>query len=115
MPAFSVYTQRCRRLRLCADRQRTGGCSAYFSYNFKQETGRNFDGRLLLIDYGGGTLDLTLTDVETRPDKEGREGMEIRVLKRTGAGENEEGRIGQAGIAYMETLMEMAIHEVFPV
>ena len=88
--------------------------SAYFSYNFKQETGRNFDGRLLLIDYGGGTLDLTLTDVETRPDKEGREGMEIRVLKRTGAGENEEGRIGQAGIAYMETLMENAIHEVFP-
>lgn len=88
--------------------------SAYFSYNFKQETGRNFDGRLLLIDYGGGTLDLTLTDVETRPDKAGREGMEIRVLKRTGAGENEEGRVGQAGIAYMETLMENAICEVFP-
>ena len=52
--------------------------------------------------------------METRPDKAGREGMEIRVLKRTGAGENEEGRVGQAGIAYMETLMENAICEVFP-
>lgn len=88
--------------------------SAYFSYNFKQETGNNFDGRLLLIDYGGGTLDITLTDVESRPDKDGHEGMEIRVLKRTGAGENEEGRVGRAGIVYMETLMERAIREAFP-
>lgn len=89
--------------------------SAYFSYNFRQETNQNFDGMLLLIDYGGGTLDITLTNVETRPDKDGREGMEIRVLKRTGAGEHEEeGRVGQAGIVYMETLMEMAIREAFP-
>lgn len=88
--------------------------SAYFSYNFRQETGENFNGRILLIDYGGGTLDITLTDVEVRPDKGGREGMEIRILKRTGAGENEEGRVGRAGIVYMETLMEAAIRQAYP-
>ncbi|MGX8704745.1 MAG: hypothetical protein ACSW8H_09910, partial [bacterium] len=36
-------------------------------------------------------------------------GMEIKVLERTGAGENEEGRIGKAGIVFMETLAEEAI------
>lgn len=40
--------------------------------------------------------------------------MEISVLKRTGAGENEEGRVGSASILYMETLMETAIRETFP-
>jgi molecular chaperone DnaK len=88
--------------------------SAFYAYNFKQTTGNNFNGRILLIDYGGGTLDITLTDVEVRPDETGHEGMEIRILYRTGAGENEEGRIGKAGIVYMETLMERAICQAYP-
>ena len=89
--------------------------SAYFASNFLQETGENFSGHLLLIDYGGGTLDITLTDIEPRPDKSGKVGMEIKVLFRTGAGENEEmGKVGKAGIVYMETLMRTAIMEVFP-
>lgn len=89
--------------------------SAYFVSNFLQETGENFSGHLLLIDYGGGTLDITLTDIEPRPDKSGKVGMEIKVLFRTGAGENEEmGKVGKAGIVYMETLMRTAIQEAFP-
>ncbi len=89
--------------------------SAYFAHNFQLQTGGDFDGQILLIDYGGGTLDITLTQVEPRPDSAGNIGMEISVLYRTGAGENEEkGKIGQAGIVYMETVMRRAIEEAFP-
>ncbi len=31
------------------------------------------------------------------------------MLERNGAGENEEGRVGEAGIVYMETVMDWAI------
>lgn len=79
--------------------------TAFFAHNFKLMTGQNYDGTILLIDYGGGTLDLTLTSVSA-----GESGaVEIKVLERTGAGENAEGRIGQAGIVYMESVTEEAI------
>ena len=37
--------------------------SAYFAHHYRRtnEKGANFSGSLLIIDYGGGTLDLTLT------------------------------------------------------
>ena len=72
--------------------------SAFFAYNFRQMVGNNFDGKILLIDYGGGTLDITLNEVEVRSDQNGQEGMEIRILYRTGAGENEQRQIGKASI-----------------
>ena len=88
--------------------------SAYFAYNFRQMVGKNFNGKLLLVDYGGGTLDITLNDVEARFDSQGKEGMEIRTLFRTGAGENEQGEIGKAGIIYMESLLKGAIRQQMP-
>ena len=88
--------------------------SAFFAYNFRQMVGDNFDGKILLVDYGGGTLDITLNEVDVRPDKNGQEGMEIRILYRTGAGENEQRQIGKASIVYMESLLESAIHQEFP-
>ncbi len=88
--------------------------SAYYSYYYRQQTGHDFCGKILLIDYGGGTLDITLTDVESRPDKAGNSAMEIRVLKRTGAGENEDRMVGKAGIAYMEELTKAAIQRALP-
>lgn len=78
--------------------------SAFFAYNFLKNTGDNYKGHILLIDYGGGTLDITLTDVALENGA-----MEIRVEERTGAGENEEGKVGKAGIIYMESVMEQAI------
>lgn len=88
--------------------------SAFFAYNFRQMVGDNFDGKILLVDYGGGTLDITLNEVDVRPDNNGQEGMEIRILYRTGAGENEQRQIGKASIVYMESLLESAIHQEFP-
>ena len=86
--------------------------SAFFAWNFRNHTGRDFDGHILLIDYGGGTLDITLTDVNASKDG----AVEIKVNARTGAGENTEGQIGNAGILYMESVMLRAIEEsgIFP-
>ncbi len=85
--------------------------STYFAYNYKQIKNKTFDGNILLIDYGGGTLDISLTEVI--PSSDGN--FEIRVLNHAGAGENEQkGEIGQAGIIYMESLTKAAIKANYP-
>lgn len=85
--------------------------SAYFAYNYYLSTGKNFEGNILLVDYGGGTLDITLTNVSScdKSETKSDNNVEIKVLERTGAGENEEGKIGKAGVVYMETVIEKAI------
>lgn len=82
--------------------------SAYFAHHYRRtnEKGANFSGSLLIIDYGGGTLDLTLTEVHPLDTS-----VEIKVLFRTGAGENIQGRTGNAGIAYMERAVRLALKE----
>ena len=79
--------------------------SAFFASNFRRNTGRNFHGHILLIDYGGGTLDITLTNVTARD----ADNVEIAIDCRTGAGENTDREVGKAGILYMESVMEEAI------
>lgn len=86
--------------------------SAFIAYNYEKETGKKFNGHLLLIDYGGGTLDLTLTQVTS----EGNGAMEIAYREGGGAGENHpddqgNGNIGSAGIAYMQNVVHRAIVE----
>lgn len=86
--------------------------SAFFAYNYEKTTGRRFDGHLLLIDYGGGTLDITLTRVF--PNQNGT--MEIQQVDSDGEGENHpnaqgEYTIGKAGIAYMQTLAIRAMRD----
>ncbi len=80
--------------------------SAYFVWNYKLSRKEDFKGYILLIDYGGGTLDITLNEV-TCEDGE----TSIQVKDRTGAGENEEGRIGKAGIVFMESVTAEAIQK----
>lgn len=88
--------------------------AAFLSHRFYEKTGRNFEGHMLLVDYGGGTLDITLTQVLA--GAEASKNVEIKILERAGAGENEEGQSGMAGIAYMEKVMSEAIlrSEKFP-
>lgn len=85
--------------------------SAFFAYNYEQITNKAFEGHILLVDYGGGTLDITLSKVSVEKTPEGKQFMEINVADRQGAGENEEGHIGRAGIIYMEGLTEAAIRK----
>ena len=84
--------------------------SAFIAYNYEKETKKNFNGHLLLIDYGGGTLDLTLTQVTSRGAGE----MEISYREGGGAGENHPdkkggGAIGKAGIAFMQGVVLRAM------
>lgn len=89
--------------------------SAFFAYDFFKKTGKNFDGHILLIDYGGGTLDITLTEIAPKAYGDGSAGMEVRAPFKTGAGENRErGKVGRAGIVYMETLARQAIKKAAP-
>lgn len=86
--------------------------SAYFAYHYEQETKSAFNGHLLLIDYGGGTLDITLTEVHS----DGHGKMEISYKEGGGAGENHPGVnsggvIGSAGIAYMQRVVTLALDE----
>lgn len=81
--------------------------SAYFAYHYEQETGKVFNGHLLLIDYGGGTLDLTLTEVIS----DGKGHMEIGFRAGGGAGENHGDALGSAGIAYMQRVVALTLLE----
>lgn len=86
--------------------------SAFIAYNYEKETGNSFNGHLLLIDYGGGTLDITLTQVRS----DGKGTMEIGYREGGGAGENHpdsqgDGAIGSAGIAYMQDVVLRALRD----
>ena len=82
---------------------------AFFAYNYMVLKGKPFSGHILLVDYGGGTLDINLTSISAEPGSDGRQAMQIKVLESTGAGENTDGKIGQAGMRYMESVAERAL------
>lgn len=69
--------------------------SAYFTHCFKEKEGRCFDGHVLVCDYGGGTLDLSLSRAE---------GEKITVLECTGKGHDEK-TFGKAGVAFDEAVI----------
>ncbi|HAX83625.1 MAG TPA: hypothetical protein DCY15_03855, partial [Ruminococcaceae bacterium] len=75
---------------------------AYFVNNFKKENHYSFKGKVLIIDYGGGTLDIALCDVQEKG-----EFSEVSVMERCGAGLNEEGYIGKAGVAFIEEIVKL--------
>ena len=64
--------------------------SVYFVYNYKKEKQSWFNGHVMVCDYGGGTLDLSLTKVEAE---------RITVLECTGKGQVDE-LFGKAGVAF---------------
>ena len=77
---------------------------AFFVENYKKNTRRKYRGKILLVDYGGGTLDIALCDVQ-----ENGQSSEVSVIKRCGAGLNEEGYIGKAGMAFIEAIVKIAL------
>jgi len=86
--------------------------SAFFAYDYEKTTGNNYNGYLLLIDYGGGTLDITLTEVTSS----GNGTMEIGYREGGGAGENHSdeygnGTIGCAGIAFQQRVVALALKD----
>lgn len=84
--------------------------SAYFAYNFQKQTNKPFNGVILIVDYGGGTLDLSLSEI-----KHGfGQSIEVKNISSRGAGENTDHSVGNAGIVYMESLMEYVIRKNTP-
>ena len=81
---------------------------ACFTEHYRKLTGKALSGHVLVIDCGGGTLDLTLAEIVPH-ETDGS--MEIVIKNRTGAGENHPGKIGDAGIAYMESVVRLAVAE----
>lgn len=86
--------------------------SAYFAYQYMKNAKKPFCGYLLLIDFGGGTLDITLSKISS--DGDGR--MNIEACEHGGRGENHRTdsgtfQIGCAGIAYMERVLLCAAEE----
>lgn len=76
---------------------------AYFLDNYKKRNSRSYDGHLLVFDYGGGTLDITL--LEAKNDA-------IQTLERTGKGQDYI-NIGKAGVAYDEYVVMSLFEKTF--
>ena len=77
---------------------------AYCVDNYRKKNKKRFNGRILVVDYGGGTLDIALCGVADKGNC-----SEVSVEYRCGAGENEEGHIGRAGLAFMEEVVKVAL------
>lgn len=79
---------------------------AYYVQEINKQREKHFDGYILVIDYGGGTLDVTLCKAEEQNGK-----SQIKVCGSWGAGENTDGRIGSAGLAFMEEVADLLLAE----
>ncbi len=80
-------------------------CSAaYVIDKYKKQYGADWSGKILVIDYGGGTLDITLCEVTNnngRPD--------IQPINYWGTGKDDESFVGHAGMKFLETAVEIAL------
>ena len=84
--------------------------TAYYAHNYKRtHGGQPFEGDILIVDYGGGTLDIAMTAVTVQKNAGNDGTMEIDVIHRTGCGENSADKIGDAGLAYMEGVTRAAL------
>lgn len=72
--------------------------TAYFCHNYERSAGKKYDGHITVVDYGGGTLDVTLCKVDN--------GGSIKILERCGFGEFNSTN-GCAGIAFDEAVTEL--------
>lgn len=82
-------------------------CACFVVHNDKNRQNR-FKGRCLVVDYGGGTLDIALCNVERDSDI-----SDVVVEARCGIGANTEGKIGKAGLAYIEEVTKLSLMQYF--
>lgn len=84
--------------------------AAFCVWNYEKKNNKSFDGSILVVDYGGGTLDTALVSVNHIEDK-----VQIKPEMLSGIGENSEREIGKAGIAYQEAVVRKAVSEALGV
>jgi len=74
--------------------------ATYFCWSYQQKLGKEYTGYITVIDYGGGTLDVTLCEAMDR---------KIRILERCGYGEYN--GTGCAGVAFDEAVIEKLVND----
>ena len=84
--------------------------AAFCVWNYEKKNGQNFDGSILVVDYGGGTLDTALVSVAHTGDK-----IQIKPEMLSGIGENKDKEIGRAGIAYQEAVVRKAVSQALEI
>lgn len=75
---------------------------AYYCWCYFEKMKRAYNGHIMIVDYGGGTLDVTLCQVSG--------GFTIKVLERCGAGEYRDTN-GCAGVAFDEAVTKEICRE----
>ncbi len=75
---------------------------AYYCWCYRMKMGDLFSGHIMVVDYGGGTLDIALCQI--------MDGTVIKVLDRCGEGEYN-GTNGCAGVAFDEAVAKMVCEE----
>ncbi len=81
--------------------------AAYGIWCYKKQKNLDFNGSVLVVDYGGGTLDTALVSIRHKQNDR----LIIKPEMRSGRGENRDQEIGSAGIAYQEAVVRRAICE----
>ncbi len=78
--------------------------AAYFCWQWQNQNHPPYDGKLIVVDYGGGTLDVTLCQVT--------KGKKIRTLESYGSGEEGSGiEEGHAGSAFLSHVIRIICEE----
>ncbi len=76
--------------------------SAYYSYHFNKKFNKPFEGHLLVCDFGGGTLDISLSELK---------GTDVKILESSGAGKLTQESLGVAGVAYDDAVISNVYEE----
>jgi molecular chaperone DnaK len=73
--------------------------SVYFAHCYQAKQGHTYHGHVLVCDYGGGTLDLSLCQVADR---------NVTILEGTGRGDVDQ-TLGRAGVAFDEAVVQRVL------
>ena len=85
---------------------------AYFAYEYRRRINANFNGNMLVIDYGGGTLDINFCEITQGSDvKNKKQTCEINPTKRAGNAKIYPGKhfIGKAGVGFIQSTVNKIV------
>lgn len=81
--------------------------AGYFAHEYLRKHGKPFVGKMLVVDFGGGTLDLTLAEVNWNA----KGTIELSTLENSGKGKPVNFALGAAGVAYDRALLQQMLEK----
>jgi molecular chaperone DnaK len=79
--------------------------AGYFAHEYLRKNHKPFVGKMLLLDYGGGTLDITLAEVALNS----KGAIDLSTIESSGKGKPLDFALGAAGVAYDRCLLELVL------